>query len=396
LVTVHGQETIGLSRYDSWLEIDFQELYTIGGLTGEDWEHFGDVRSVAFDVAGDLYVLDSQAQRVLVIGSGGRLVRVLGGPGSGPGEFGTAVALAVMRDRRVVVSDLSRHAHHIFGVDGAFERMVAMSRTASVLRVGFVAPLPDGNAVIEVPTLATQVVFADGAFNDSVSTPTSHAIERTSLSGEQVVTDTVAEAWLSPRNIEDLPGFQKRHLAAMPTVSRPAFSPDLHLGVLPDGRVAFSDSSTYAIRIAEPGKGVVRILQRPFRPEPVTSRFVRRQKMTWLRQLEETAKRGANLRQARASIDNMEFYPEIPVVRGLGTTWDGQIWVLRLGHLAGDRLVGGVIDVLTVDGRYLGSFPSGDAGLPVAFGPDGLVAFIETDDLGVQTVIVKRVVGGTS
>ena len=28
--------------------------------------------------------------------------------------------------------------------------------------------------------------------------------------------------------------------------------------------------------------------------------------------------------------------------------------------------------------------------LPSAFGPDGMVAFIETDELGVNTVVVKR------
>lgn len=41
------------------------------------------------------------------------------------------------------------------------------------------------------------------------------------------------------------------------------------------------------------------------------------------------------------------------------------------------------------DGRYLGSYPAGTTPLPAAFGPNGPVAFIEVDELGVQTV-VKR------
>ena len=42
-------------------------------------------------------------------------------------------------------------------------------------------------------------------------------------------------------------------------------------------------------------------------------------------------------------------------------------------------------------GRYLGSYPAG-VRMPDAFGPGGLVAFIETDALGVQRVVVRRVV----
>ncbi|MXW17180.1 MAG: hypothetical protein F4123_04005 [Gemmatimonadetes bacterium] len=50
----------------------------------------------------------------------------------------------------------------------------------------------------------------------------------------------------------------------------------------------------------------------------------------------------------------------------------------------------GPIDVLTMDGRYVGTYPAGVAVMPAAFGPEGLVAFIETDELGVDAVVVKR------
>ncbi len=45
--------------------------------------------------------------------------------------------------------------------------------------------------------------------------------------------------------------------------------------------------------------------------------------------------------------------------------------------------------MLTSDGRYLGSYPA-DTPMPAAFGPNGLLAFIETDELGVQTVVARR------
>ncbi|MCE2455564.1 MAG: hypothetical protein J4G12_07040 [Gemmatimonadetes bacterium] len=48
-------------------------------------------------------------------------------------------------------------------------------------------------------------------------------------------------------------------------------------------------------------------------------------------------------------------------------------------------------DVITSDGRYVGTFPAGATAMPAAFGPDGLAAFVEIDDLDTPTVIVKRV-----
>ena len=51
---------------------------------------------------------------------------------------------------------------------------------------------------------------------------------------------------------------------------------------------------------------------------------------------------------------------------------------------------GGPIDVLTTDGEYLGTFPAGTTDMPDAFGPDGLVVFIELDDLDVARVVVRR------
>ncbi|MDE2873888.1 MAG: hypothetical protein OXU69_14315 [Gemmatimonadota bacterium] len=104
-------------------------------------------------------------------------------------------------------------------------------------------------------------------------------------------------------------------------------------------------------------------------------------------------------RRIRNNIENVRFYPEIPLVDDLRATWEGTLWVLRtpedgypsesvgLGRLAGSPAP---IDVVTSDGRYVGTFPAPVAAMPVAFGPEGLVAFVEIDEFDVPTVIVKR------
>ena len=356
-VPAGAQQIIDLPAEDRWLEAGIEEVYRVGAaVTGQDWQQFGEIAEVAFDAAGNLYVFDRQAQRIFVVGPDGHLIRELGRPGEGPGEFSTSGAMAVFADGRLVV--------------------VAQ---------------PGADAIIGVPTLATGMTMGKEAFRQPVRLDTSHAFERATLSGEESETDTVAEAWLPPIDTEGLDRKDLRNYAALPTRLLPEFSPELHWGVLPDGRVVFSDSSTYTVKVAEAGTGVVRILTRPFPTEPVTGRVIRAEKDRRLRQLEETTAPGANLRERRREIEELEFHTELSVIRGLGTTWDGKIWVLRRGEGPRDD---GPIDVLDADGRYLGSYRAGATRIPDAFGPDGLGAYVERNELGVQTVVVRRIVVG--
>ena len=388
-----GQEIVTLPAEDRWLEPRLEEVYRIGLPSGAEWEQFGDVESVAFDDASILYLFDDQAQRILVVGPDGRLIRRLGGLGDGPGEFREAVEMAVMPDGRVIVADFRRRGFHLFHADGEFDRMVPMSGVTQVMRVGPIRALPGTEAIARVPTLATQILTMSHELSISHS---SHAIEREDLSGEQTATDTIAEAWLPANRPEEFTGRNPGRRGVVgqvrPTVGLPVLSPDLHWGVLPDGRVAFSDSSAYAVKLAESGPGVVRTLSRPIIPEPVTRGLVRAEKDRRLRRMEETAPPGRDLRDRREAIENLRFAEEVPVVRGLAVTWEGLIWVLRRGE---EPVSDGPIDVLSPAGRYLGSYRTGTTEMPDAFGPDGLVAFIERNEMDVQTVVVKRVVVGS-
>ena len=386
-----GQEVVELPAADRWLEPTIEEVYRVGtAVTGEAWEQFGRIRSLAFDGAGNLHVFDEQAQLVHVVGTDGSLIRQLGGPGEGPGEFSASGAMAVFADGRVVVVDL-RRGYHVFAADGEPERLVRMANRTGVTGVGRVVAQSGADAIIGVPTLPTQWTITGAAFSEPVRFPTSHAFERITLTGDESDTDTIVEAWLPPKDLEGLDHTDLVNAAPIPTHRLPEFTPKLHWGVLPDGGVAFSDSSTYTVKVAEAGAGVVRILMRPFLPEPVTGRIIRAERDRRLRRMEERARPGENLEDRRQRIAELKFHTELSVIRGLGTTWDGQIWVVRRGEDPSDD---GPVDVLTADGDYLGSYRAGTTSIPDAFGPDGMVAFIETNELGVQTVVVRRVVVG--
>ena len=47
-------------------------------------------------------------------------------------------------------------------------------------------------------------------------------------------------------------------------------------------------------------------------------------------------------------------------------------------------------DLITADGRYLGSLPADGVRIPDAFGPDGRAAIIELDEYDVATVRVVQ------
>ena len=379
-----AQEIITLPTEDRPLTPDFEELYRVGSVSGADWEQFGNVRRVGFDGAGRLYVFDNRADRVTVVGPDGEFLWAFGRSGEGPGEFRNADGLAVMRDGRAVLADAGHRAYHIFGADGTFERMVRMAPEPGAVTITDLLPDPGGEAIFSA--VGAQTLSASGITRGSNGRHTSRPVERITITGEEAPKDTVAEGWLPPGRIRPVK----------------VFGPRILVGVLPDGSVAFADSTAYAIKIARPGAGVWRILKRPFHPIPVTNRVIEAETERRIRTYEEQGVpaivlNGVNVNtrspreQVESDFDLFGFFDEVSIVRGLRTGWDGEIWVRRHGEEPGDDV--GPIDVLTMDGRYIGTYPAGAVAWPAAFGPDGLVAFIERNEMDVETVSVKRLVG---
>ena len=177
---------------------------------------------------------------------------------------------------------------------------------------------------------------------------------------------------------------------AMPT----EFEPELLMGVLPDGGLVYSDSSAYALKITLPGNPEVqRIITRPLRPEPVTESIKQeyREKRAGCRKSTDTSSATTDQGERVPIAFSLElpeptFFPEIPVLRHLSTTWDGRIWVQRRGK---EPESDGPIDILTVEGDYLGTFRTDATKIPDGFGPDGLAAFIELDEFDVASVVVR-------
>ena len=94
----------------------------------------------------------------------------------------------------------------------------------------------------------------------------------------------------------------------------------------------------------------------------------------------------------RERIEARGFYPEVPVIRAIRSTWEGGFWIQRSGEEPWDGQ--GPIDVFGPARQYVGTFAGGTVEMPEAFGPDGLVAYWERDELDVPSIVVKRLPAG--
>lgn len=404
-----AQEVIDLPGQDREIASNFEEVYRVGSFDGDTWETFGEIAGAGFDEAGNLYLLDRQAALITVIDPEGNYLKTIGGPGEGPGEFRMALSFGVTRDGRAIVMDLGHRSYQLFDPDGEFERMVGMDFTSGAIRVGGFQPYAGGNAVLQTGGGGVQAMARTGG-GGAPAAPTSRPIELISLAGSEVEATTLVEGWMPPagdgsdEEMELEGGGMRIQMSAgaMPRTWEPA----LLAGTLPDGGVVFSDSTAYTIKVANASGGVDRVIRRPFSPTPVTERMEEAERERRLAELE--AGDGPQMRMmvnngsgggAQAvspemirgiqenQISQMRFYPELPVVTGLSTSWTGKVWVERRG----DEPEGeGPIDVLTAAGQYVGTLPAGATATPDAFGPNGVAAFIEEDDFGVPVVVVRR------
>ncbi len=135
-----------------------EEIFTVGSVSGDDWDAFGSVRSVHFDAEANLHIFDSQADHIVVFGPDGSLIRTVGGLGEGPGEFNTPVGTIVGRDGSYTVMGFT--TIDLFEPGGEFSRRVTRDPTTAGIVMAAMAR-PDGR-------LVTDQIVRMGADEESV------------------------------------------------------------------------------------------------------------------------------------------------------------------------------------------------------------------------------------
>jgi len=404
---VQGQEVVELPGRDRALRMDQEAVYSVGSMAGEDWETFASIVGLAFDGQGNLYILDRSNFRVVKVGPRGEFLGEMGRSGGGPGEFGMPMAFSVTRSGEVRVFDMGQQGFTLFNPDGTFMGTARLSTPGMFIPNGALLSLPNGEMVDGGGSQAQMMVV--GGADDSAGPRPVHRFTM----GEEAEVSTAYEGWnplmaagTQREEVLSGGGFQ---IQAPPLR---AFDPGLFVGVLPDGMLAVADTTTYTVKLVDPERGVTRTLTRPFEPREVTRRdegAERDRRLAEITEREEASSgsgRGARVLSSdgggggtitvgsgqvsdllRARVEGMEFGPEIPVIERMVVDWDGRIWVERTGRRVGED---GPTDLIDAAGNYLGTLQPGELEIPAAFGPGGLAAWVETDELDVPVVVVKR------
>ncbi len=412
----------GAAAQDRELAGDLPEVYRVGGMNAPEWAFFEQPSPAEFDGTGNLHVLDNSAGRVVVVDPGGQLAYLAGQPGEGPGEFNLPTNLVVWPDGRFAVLDLGHAAYQLFAPGGAYERSVRVGDgqgPAAMFGTVRAALKPDplGGAIIAqgVPSamgrmgsLLAEALGGDQGADQGAGQAAAvdeRGLERLALEGDAVSSTPILQGWRAPR--DEVAGDLRVEDLADPAAmfgmldNEIYFDPAFLWDILPDGTIAYSDSTAYAIKLAGPDGEVIDVLTRPLSPAPVTARIREGMVAYELRQLEEAmesqeAAEASALLSAmpgmveamREAAENRDFRDEIPVVRGVRATRDGSLWVQRRGEEPWDD--DGPIDVFDANREYVGTLPPSSPGMPDAFGPDGLVLYWETDAMDVPTIVVRR------
>ncbi len=157
--------------------------------------------------------------------------------------------------------------------------------------------------------------------------------------------------------------------------------------MISDGRLAVVDSIGYRIKLVSRDGSVLGTVERPIAPLAVTEAM--REAARDRYRAREVPSNVGIFRIERESVDEMRFAEEIPVIANMAVDWEDRIWVERTGADGGEP---GPIDIVTPEGGYVGTLPADGVTIPSAFGPDGLMAYLEADEVGIPIVRVIRLV----
>lgn len=374
--SLHAQSTVRLPAADRALAAPGAPLFSVGVENGREHETFARVAGVAFDAQNNLYVLDGGNRRLQVFDARGRHLRTVGRAGQGPGEFIAPLQVVVAQGGRIVVSDLGRRSFAVFSAEGRYETSIPFAVMNGIMG-DRVQAYPRGGVVAAAQTLA------------GVGGPTADPRGMQALVWQPLGNarpDTLFRAASATAQGEGQ-GAARQEGRRMVSAGSVVFAPRLHFAVFPDGALATAYGTRYQVGVtgSGPSSSTQAFYVRPLEPRAVTE--ADREAARERRRSGGAVVVGGAGRAAPAGMagrtDNMQFASVMPVIQGLAADREGRLWVQRAPARAGQP---GPIDLLTQRGQYLGTLPGTE--LPAAFGA-GRAAWIETDALGVQRVVVR-------
>jgi hypothetical protein len=390
------QQTVTLPQEPRELRERPSTVFSVGKEEGESWELLSRVQSAAFNAQGQLFILDGANHRVLVFDPAGKFVREIGGQGEGPGEITFATGIAVTQDGTLVIADMGRAAFSIFAPDGKYQRQIAWGENTRSAQ-GFQSDGRSGVLTRVNPT------FRMEPGQDPATLPSKASIRHHPLT-EGGTFNTLFEFEV-PRPQISASGNAGNQQVQVRMNAPPTFTPQVTWGALATGGIALVDREDYAIRIIGADGKVVRTIARAEKPRAVTERDRDRARNRQRKILSgevpgqglvRVTNENGRMSYAFASppqmqsseieerIRAMQFAETLPLIQAISTDATGRIWVERTATTEDT----GPIELVNADGRYIGTVKG--IARPAAVARDGSrAAWIETDELGVERVVVR-------
>ena len=338
---------------DGWHLVQDLRIGTVEG-TGPDL--FGEIRSLAVDAAGRIYVLESQSQEVRVFNPDGTYLRTIGRKGSGPGEFAQALLAEFGPDGNLWVVDPQNNRLSVFDTAGTY-------LTGHQMPGGFmIIPWPGG-------------FDRHGDYYSPIPEPSDEGFHLglAHFDSSLAIIDTLA----TPTDPVKRDSYELRNGDSFMMASVP-FSPGFRWRLSPEGTMWAIFTGEYRFVELSHSGDTLRTVTRAFDPLPVTDadRDQAREDLKWF-----TRQGGkpdwSKIPSTKPAIEDLTFDDE-------GNLW---VWPVTEPDLK-DR----ALDVFDPDGRYLGRIT---APLPIARRPfptfhNGMMYAVTRDELEVPFVVRLR------
>lgn len=361
-VRIRGPEGGAWAEGRGWRLV---EELRLGGTGGEGAEAFGEAWTLdlATDPLGRTYVMDRTARAVRVFGRDGGLVRTLGGPGEGPGEFQAPWGLAWAPGGHLWVFDVRRGRHIAYDTAGALQDEYPR-------RVGGYSLPWDGGFggdgwLFEVHRAAGNATDPLIAFRPE--------------GGELVAVDTFPRALAFPEPAE--PSFwdltDERGIGAHVAIP---YSPRVEWALGPNAEIWMGNGARYAIAKRDLRGDTTLVVEREVEPVPVS----REERSRAIEGIAEEHRRHPKMDLSRIPDAKPAFRKMIPDPTG-------RLWVLR--EVAG----GWAFDVFNTDGTFLGAvdIPVVPELVPPPVARENALLLVTTDELDVPTVVRYRIERGS-
>lgn len=377
-----GVQVVRNSLAPIWGEGDawgLEDVMTIGEAAGDPDYQFGSISGIAVTTAGDIVLVDQQAQHLKVFGPEGVFLRTIGQAGSGPGEFGPGVGPILLgRGDTLIVIDQGNQRVNILKADGTDPASFRMN-----LDVGL--PInwnvrSDGDLVYQLRALNLP---------NTEQRDTLDLIVRATYAGE--ITDTLMTPMRGGSFTFDEEGRPKRMVFA----AEPAWT------LLDNDDLCFGVNDLFRLSMYDGTGNLHRVVSVPLGRKPVTEADIDFFMQTVERLLEE---QGLPPQQIEFALSTFNFADHFPAYLQMMPGPSGSLWLQRVQEPTGmseaERetwnplldLGSSEWDVLDADGRYLGVLDMPHRFQPVTFEND-LIYGIWRDEFDVQYVRVLRITG---